>query len=76
MNVNYVRYECMSMVLHTHGRTFAIQDVGRMCWLLDDSSLAVSIDDILALVDVLHVLLSSVSSEPFQLASRIARSLQ
>ena len=28
MNVNCVRYECMSMVLHTHGRTFAIQDVG------------------------------------------------
>ena len=27
MNVNYVRYECMSMVLHTHGRTIAIQDV-------------------------------------------------
>ena len=27
----------------------------RMCWLLDDSTLAVSVDDILALVDVLHV---------------------
>ena len=27
MNVNYVRYECISMVLHSHGRTSAIHDV-------------------------------------------------
>ena len=64
------------MVLHTHGRTLPSTMWERMCWLLDDSTLAVSVDDILALVDVLHVMLSSVSSEPFQLASRSANSLQ